>query len=232
VSLLGGFAVRCECGSLELPLAAQRLVAFLALQRRPVMRACVAGQLWLSSSEERAHASLRTTLWRSRVDGHELVRSVGAHLCLAEHVHVDLPDAVDRARRLMRRASACEDRELDWLTRAGDLLPDWYDDWLVIERERFRHLRLLALEAMCERFSRAGRHAEAADAGLAAVAGEPLRESAHRALVRAHLASGNRGEALRQYRLFAALLQRQLGLAPTAEMRALVAGLPDAVTVE
>ena len=77
---------------------------------------------WWLPAMKRAHASLRTTLWRSRVDGHELVRPIGAHLCLADNVHVDLPDAVDRARRLLRRASACDGRELDWLT--GKLATD------------------------------------------------------------------------------------------------------------
>ena len=104
---------------------------------------------------------------------------------------------------------------------AGDLLPDWYDEWLVFERERVRLLRLLALEALCDRFSRAGWHAEATQAGLAAVAAEPLRESAHRALMRAHLADGNPGEAIRQYRILATLLHRELGLHPSPEMRAL-----------
>jgi DNA-binding SARP family transcriptional activator len=230
VSLLGGFAAHCGCGPLELPLVAQRLVAFLALQSRPVTRSFVAGQLWLTSSQERAHASLRTTLWRARVDGHELVSGTSTHLALTDGVRVDLHDARARADRLLRGAAAAEDGDLECLADAGDLLPDWYDDWLVIERERFRQLRLLALETLCERFSRAGRHAAAADAGLAAVAGEPLRESAHRVLMRSYLADGNCVEARRQYRIFAGLLDRHLGLDPSPEMLALVAGIPDPVT--
>ena len=38
------------------------------------------------------------------------------------------------------------------------------------------------------RWAAAGQHAKAVMAGLAAVAGEPLRESAHRALIKAFLA--------------------------------------------
>ncbi|MGH8905014.1 MAG: AfsR/SARP family transcriptional regulator [Egibacteraceae bacterium] len=51
-----------------------------------------------------------------------------------------------------------------------------------------------------------GRYSQAIDAGLAAIAGEPLRESAHRALIRAYLAEGNPSEALRQYRIYRRLL--------------------------
>src|SRR4029077_18810447 len=52
-------------------------------------------------------------------------------------------------------------------------------------------------------------------AGLAAVAGEPLRESSHRAVIRAHLADGNVAEAVRQYRLCRRLLNDHLGLEPS-----------------
>jgi DNA-binding SARP family transcriptional activator len=57
------------------------------------------------------------------------------------------------------------------------------------------------------------------------VAGEPLRESAHRVVIQAHATAGNHGEALRQYRLFCSLLRDQLGLEPSAELRALVSRL-------
>jgi DNA-binding SARP family transcriptional activator len=56
--------------------------------------------------------------------------------------------------------------------------PDWYDDWLQMERERFRQLRLHALETLAERFVALGRHAQAIDAALAAVQVDPLRETA------------------------------------------------------
>jgi DNA-binding SARP family transcriptional activator len=108
------------------------------------------------------------------------------------------------------------------LLARGEILPDWYDDWLVIERERFRQLRVHALERLCDRLTAAGRFAEAVDAGLAAVESEPLRESAHRALIRTHLAEGNACEALRQYRAFRELLRRELGLRPSELMEALV----------
>ena len=58
---------------------------------------------------------------------------------------------------------------------------------------------------------------------MAAVEGEPLRESAHRALISAYLAEGNPGEALRQYRFFARCLHDQLDLEPVA-----ADGRPDA----
>src|SRR5205823_716087 len=96
-----------------------------------------------------------------------------------------------------------------------DLLPDWYDDWAVLEAEAWRQLRLHALEALTARLAGAERYGEALVAGLAAVRAEPLRETAHAAVVGVHVAEGNRGEALRQYEHYRRLLDAELGLEPT-----------------
>jgi DNA-binding SARP family transcriptional activator len=108
---------------------------------------------------------------------------------------------------------------------AQELLPDCYDDWALVERERFRQLRLHALEAACELLTRRGCYGQALMAGLAAVATEPLRESAQRLVVQAHISEGNWHEALRQYTSYADLLGSELGLLPSAAMEALVAPL-------
>ena len=94
---------------------------------------------------------------------------------------------------------------------------------MLLERERLRHQRLHALESLAARLRRQGRHGAAVDAALAAVAAEPLRETAQRALVAAHLAEGNVIEAIRGYRRFAALLHDELGLRPSAQLDALFA---------
>jgi DNA-binding SARP family transcriptional activator len=86
-------------------------------------------------------------------------------------------------------------------------------------------LRLRALDTLCERLTRAGRLDAALEVGLAAVAGEPLRESSHRALIRVHLADGNVAEAIRQYRLCRRLLREQLDLEPSDQMAELLRGV-------
>jgi DNA-binding SARP family transcriptional activator len=222
LSLLGGFELSRAGEAGTLPRAAQRLVAFLALQRKPAQRGFVAGCLWLDASEHRANASLRTALWRAHTAADNLVLATRTHLSITPAVHVDVGDVSRCAEHALHDVGVPSRRDLVCLMRAGELLPDWYDEWLVIERERLRQLRLLALEALCGRFSRCGGHSAATQAGIAAVAAEPLRESAHRALIRAHLAQGNSAEAIRQYRLLAGLLHRKLRLSPTPETRALI----------
>jgi two-component SAPR family response regulator len=63
------------------------------------------------------------------------------------------------------------------------------------ERERIRQRMLHALEVLSRTLRNAGRYGEAIDAAMDAVAVEPLREAAHRALAEAHFAEGNVIEA-------------------------------------
>jgi DNA-binding SARP family transcriptional activator len=225
LSLLNGFELRCAGEPVALPLSAQRLLAFLGLQDRPLQRVYVAGMLWTEATDTRAAASLRSSLWRLHRPGHRLVEGTATHLRLAPEVEVDLHRAAAVARRVLDGTAETAELARAETALAAELLPDWYDDWLVFERERFRQLGLHALEELARRFLAAGRPARALGAALAAVRGEPLRESAHRTLIRVHLAEGNVGEALRQYELFSRLLREQLGLAPSPLLDELVAPL-------
>lgn len=219
--LLGGFELVADGSAEPLPQGGQRLVAFVALHERPLLRGFVAGSLWPDSPEDRAAANLRSTLWRIQRVEPRLINASDRQLRLARDVVVDLREVEAFARAVLHRDAAVTD-ELDLSRLAGDLLPDWYDDWVLFERERFRHLRLRALEALCDELTRAGRSAHALEAGLMSVAGEPLRESAHRALIRIHLADGNPGEAIRQYRFCERLFRDQLGIEPSERIRELL----------
>jgi DNA-binding SARP family transcriptional activator len=222
VGLLGEFRVAASGVGMELPSSAERVVAFVALEGQPVRRARVACQLWLDSTDERSAASLRSALWRLRKTDDALIQATPNDLRLAPGVRVDALDAVALARSLVAgEAPAAAGDAVDVLSR--ELLPAWYDDeWLLLWRERWRQLRLHALESLAASLARAGRTAEAVDAALAAVRGEPLRESARRRLVEIHLVEGNRGEALREYEAFRTLLDDELGVAPSEPCAALL----------
>ena len=201
-------------------MSSQRLVAFLALHDRPLRRLYVAGVLWLDTPEQRAYANLRSALWRLHRCDPGLVDAAGQELRLSPKVVVDIREAEVAAHRILEVGWPVEER-FEPAQLIDDLLPDWYEDWVLLERERFRQVRLHALDNLCERLTTAGRLEEALEAGLFAVAAEPLRESAHRALVRIHLAEGNTAEAIRQYRLCRRLLKEQLGVEPSPQMQQL-----------
>jgi DNA-binding SARP family transcriptional activator len=226
LTLLRSFELRCGGEFVTLPMSARRLLAFLALHDRPLQRAFVAGVLWPDTTEERAAGNLRSALWRLRSPGLVLATSVGDYLRLAPDVGVDIRDASAAARSLVSwpRLAGSLEVSVEMFTR--DLLPDWYDEWVGVDREVFRQLRLHALEALCLRRLTQGRYAEAVEAGQAAVAGEPLRESAHRVLIQAHLAEHNVSEAVRHYRRFGELLRRELGTGPSRQLQDLMQGVP------
>lgn len=216
--LMGAFGLERREVPVAFPHTAQRLIAFLALKGRAVSRSIVAGTLWPEMREERAAGNLRSALWRVRQAGEDVVQTSASTVALDPAIFVDLNEIV-------RDAHACLDgQEVGDLAErlCGDLLPDWHDDWLVIEREPLRQLRVHALETLCRRFLAAGFPGRAIDIGLAAVAIEPLRESAHRALISAHLVEGNVSEALRQFERFRRLVRDELGIDPSAAMNALV----------
>jgi DNA-binding SARP family transcriptional activator len=214
--LLGGFELRVAGAPVLVQPTAQRLLALLALMEAAVERSFAAFRLWPDTSEDRARANLRSTLWRLRQAPVGLVQTSKTHLRLSRSVWVDVHDELDED----RTEHPGQDTALH-----VELLPDWYDDWLIAERERIRQLHLHSLELRVDRLLDAGRHGEAIQLGLRASAMEPLRESPHRLVVRAHLAEGNLVEAVRQYDRYARLLDDEVGAEPSELMWALMRGL-------
>lgn len=223
--LLKGFELLVDERRVVLAASAQRLLAFLAFQDRPRTRSYVASTLWPETTMARANANLRSSLWRALRTGYRVIDASAREMALADNVDVDLRGAVDHAHQLLDKSCRC-DGILTRQTRdelSADLLPEWSDnEWVLFEQEQYRQLRLYALEAMAKRLTSAGRHGEAVTAGLAAVRAEPLRESAHRVLIDAHLAAGNRGAAAHQYEQCRRVLLDDLGLEPSDAFRNLL----------
>lgn len=229
VSLLGGFDLSLG-GSIQsgIPRMSQRLLAFLALHDGVVTRAAVAGTLWPDTSEHHAYSNLRTALARLEHTGRKALRASKLELGLGEDVTVDFLQSRALARRLLDPGVTLGQCDLGAATveaLSADLLPGWYDDWVLVQAEDWRQLRLHALEALAQRLTVVGRWGEAASAASAAVRAEPLRETPHAALIQVHLAEGNQSEAVREFERYRALLHTELGLDPTPRLRRLVEGL-------
>lgn len=225
LTLIGGFALRRGSRELRIAISGQRLIAFLALSDRPVGRLRVAGTLWPDYSTERSLANLRTTLWRVNQSGGQVIAATPSFLWLDAEVEVDVRNLAAFARCLNLARAAPGPVDLDSVCLAdlaGDLLPDWCDDWLHEEREGLRQIRLHALESLARGLSASGRHADAIQAALAAIRLEPLRETAHHVLIEIHLAEGNWSEACRQFERCRRLLREELGVEPSDSMRLLL----------
>jgi DNA-binding SARP family transcriptional activator len=229
VVLLDGFALHLGDRGAEsqvgpLPHGVQRLVAHLCLAGRPA-RTAVAAHLWPDAPDDRAQGSLRSALWRLQRVVPGLVDVSGGTLSLSPRVRVDVHELSDWASRVLDPGVAVEEVAVLDAGLRGDLLPGWYDDWVLLERERLRQLRMYAFERVADTLAVAGRHAEALQAAYEAIRAEPLRESAHRTLVRLHLVEGNVAEAIRAYETYRRMLDDELGVGPTDQMARLVEGL-------
>jgi DNA-binding SARP family transcriptional activator len=229
VDLLGGFALhltgsRSRAEVDDLPRGVQRLIAHLGLSHRPA-RAAVAGLLWPDVPESQAHGSLRSALWRLQKVAPGIVDVSGGALSLAAAVRVDVREFDAWAHSALDPQADAGPFVSAGGGMSGDLLPGWYDDWVLLERERLRQLRLHALEALADKLTAIGRHGEAVQVAHAAVRSEPLRETAHRTLMRIHLAQGNVAEAFRTFESFRTHLFDELGVAPSPQMEELVFGL-------
>jgi DNA-binding SARP family transcriptional activator len=227
--LLGGFELLVGQHMVSLTSGMKRLLALLALRRKGVTRGYMAGVLWGDVSEARAQGSLRSNLSKLRGTGLDLIETSGDTLELASNIYVDLYEATRAANAIIDSDQNSEifndGRLLLQPHMNSELLPGWYDEWVLPDREWHRQLTLHALEQLCESLTTEQRYATAVMAGLAAIDQEPLRESAHRVLIKAHLAEENTGEALRCYNRYKGLAATELGLDPSPSMKALLSGV-------
>lgn len=220
--VLGGFELAIDSRPVPLPTQAQRVVGYLAVRTNTAPREVLAGTLWPHCSQRRAQSNLRTALWRIRQASPVVIQSARNWVRLGDGVEVDSKAAFQLAQDLIVKDMFDPLARWSISLLESDLLPGWDEEWLVVERERLRQLRIHALEALSGYLRHRGRFGEAIDAALSAVGAEPLRESAHIALIEAYIAEGNVSEAARQKESYRRLLKVELGLEPSSRMQALL----------
>lgn len=230
VRVLGDFSLRVDDQPVPLPVDARRLVAYLAVHPRPQPTAALAADLWAGVAPGPAARLLDQAVAGVDVPG-LLCADDRGRLHLGERVSVDLAEALllvrglsagstDSALRTVREVGCPQTRLLE-----SDVLPSWTAPWIAVERERFRQLRLAALEGLSGTLTAADRHDDAVAVARRAVAGAPSRERSRRALVEALLATGHVSDALHEYEEFQRLLRNSVGATPDSELDRLIAPL-------
>jgi DNA-binding SARP family transcriptional activator len=227
VHLLGLPHLTDHSGSHPVAPGGWRLLAFLSLHREHLDRGYVAGSLWPEVLHTRAAGNLRSALNRLNAGGTSLVTVEQSGLCLRDDVLVDIRLLEDWASRVVAGDLAEHDLAVTlWDLRQLDILQGWYDDWVLLERERLRQRLLHAVEVVSRDRARTGRYAEAVDTALIVVHADPLRESGQRVLIEAHLAEGNWPGARRQFDAYQQTLSVELGVRPSPALTALVGPPP------
>ncbi len=219
LELMGGARFAGSAGRIDgIERRTAACLAYLAVERR-ASRARLAALLWPEAESAAGRANLRQMLHRLRAAAGEELTAGSDPLALADTIAVDV-------RRLLALAASEE-----WSAVArfdGGLLPglvfddcEELDAWLHATRVRLDALRAHALGVESARSEQEGRHAETRATVLRWLGLDPLSEEAHRRLMRAHFADGDRGAALAAYARCRELLARQLDVEPSEPTLAL-----------
>ena len=225
LTLLGGFGLRLADGP-ELALSTRKdrlLLAYLALTAgRPLARDRLAGLLWGDRGETQARDSLRQSLAAIR----QAFRRVGLDPVTADRESLTFdPAGIDidvAAFARLAGAEATLDQAAD-LYR-GDLLdgidgltPE-FEAWLNPERERLASLAV----RLVERIAASGdRNAAAMRLAQCLLSRDRLCEPVYRALMRLHVAGGERAAALKLYAACRDALKQELDITPDLQTETL-----------
>ncbi|HEU5103410.1 MAG TPA: BTAD domain-containing putative transcriptional regulator [Roseiflexaceae bacterium] len=233
IQLLGGFRLRFDdrpVTALDLP-RQQALLAYLVLHRAaPHARPHLAFRFWPDTTDAQARSNLRTLLQRLRqalphadqflhIDAQTVQWRTDAPWTLDvmdfEHALALADQAEHRENPTALRRAVAEAVE----RYHGDLLPAWYDDWVLLERERLRQLFLTALERLMMLLEREQDYPAAISYAQRLLRHDPLHEVTYQHLMRLHGLSGDRASALRVYHTCATVLERELAVEPSPTTR-------------
>jgi TolB-like protein/DNA-binding SARP family transcriptional activator/Tfp pilus assembly protein PilF len=229
--LLGRFgviAVDGESRPVQLPTRKTgALLAYLGMSRDYTAgREELAALLWGDCSDQQARQSLRQALTLLRKElGPALLCTADAKVVRLDPSHWSI-DARDF--ETLARSRHAEDLSRAARLFAGDFLSgfnideDAFEEWVNGQRTRLQR----AAGQLCETFVKHPDLVIDADQALAAVeqlmALDPLREDWQRFAIVLYARYRSKNEALARGSAFAGLLQRELGVAPEKETRALV----------
>lgn len=239
VSLFGRMAIKRDDGtSLEIDsLKAQELLCILLLRRRPQPRELLAGLLWADHPMSTARGYLRKALWQLQNGLHALDNEGDIASLYVRQDEIGLEpgaamtvDAI-RFEQAIAAARNCPGRELSEATAddlrsavelyRGDLLEGWYQDWCLVERERFEVLYFAAVDKLMSYCETHHEFEEGISYGLASLARDRAREHTHRALMRLYYVAGDRTGALRQFQRCTTALREELSVSPSPQTIAL-----------
>lgn len=217
LNLFDCWRMRQEQTEIQVAWRQQRLISALAIQG-PRARRYVSGLLWPESTDTRAMESLRRSIHLISHQIPGLLVNNGPVLSLSEGVQVDLHELLNQVKVCEASSPiSADDWCLGYLKRA-DLLPGWYDDWVLVEQHRLQSIRLRALLLHARWWLDSGDPDKAFEAAEAALELEPLYESAVRILICADLKMGNQARAWRSFEDFRGKLSRELGVCPSDDL--------------
>jgi len=212
---------------------ARALLAYLIVEaQHPHRREKLAGLLWPEWPERAAHGNLRRVLANLRL-------AIGDHQAAPPFLHISrhtiqfnsASDAWVDVTAFTELLEAKGDLQqlIGQLEKAvalyqGDFLegfsiPDSaaFEEWALLNRERFRRLMMVALHRLGRCHEQRGDYESALRHAWRQVELEPWQEEGHQQVMRLLALSGQRSAALAQYESCRRLLAQELGVEPAEE---------------
>jgi DNA-binding SARP family transcriptional activator len=240
--LFGKFTAHYDAGLLKGIDASkdQELLSYLLIHRgRPHSREALATLLWGDTSTEKSKKYLRQALWHL----HAALNSNGNgtdvlmvdHDWLSLNPRSNLWTDVSDFERAFTAAEGVAGRQLDAekaqslkdavTLYSDDLLPGYYQDWVLFERERLQNMYLLMLDKLIVYLQFHGEYEVAQGYGVTILRYDPARERTHRQLMHLYSLAGDRTSALRQFERCALALKQELGVRPERKTVELYEGI-------
>lgn len=232
IRLLGGVSIVSveDQDVIDLPGKALELIIYLLLlSQKQYHREQLAALLWPDASASQSRKYLRQALWQIqsqmksdqirsvllsdtqwlRLNPEMLIWTDVAHMKYIYNKvkHIPSSDLGPEQYRALQQASKLYQ---------GELLPGWYHNWCMVERERLRSLYLAMMDKMIDYCLAARRYEQGVQHGLVMLHHDITREKTHRRLMRMYYLSGDRSSALRHYQQVESLLAQELQVRPTA----------------
>ncbi|MEM1278439.1 MAG: BTAD domain-containing putative transcriptional regulator [Cyanobacteria bacterium P01_H01_bin.152] len=238
ISLLGGFSLIYDGHSIR-DIAAgrsQQLLAYLLLHRSTAQpRERIAFLMWPQATETQARANLRKLLSGLRrllpnadaflwSDTKSLQWIPGADFSLDV---AEFQAAIKEGEQVFDRTSRQAALERAIHCYQGDLLPNYEDEWIVLEREQLQQMQSRALEQLIGMLEERHNYSMALSYAQKLLQMNDLNEAAYYTLMRLYGLSGDRANALQSYHQCMTILREELGIVPSTNTRQLYEQLLD-----
>jgi predicted ATPase/DNA-binding SARP family transcriptional activator/Tfp pilus assembly protein PilF len=218
VRLLGLFEVKYKKKQISIPSRpAQSLFAYLILSAGTShRREKLAGLFWPDSLDETARGNLRHALWQMRKS-----LPSSAEYLLADDISITFDASAEYwldAAELERLSNNASSNELIAILSEyrGELLPGFYDEWVVLEREHLNSVFEKRMARLMSMLQNEHRWPDILDWGERWIKLGQKPEPAYRALMTAHAAKGDMSKVAATYERCVKSL-RKLGIEPSEQ---------------
>lgn len=211
------------------PYRVHNLLAFLLLREKlPIKRERLGGLLYGDLPESKIRRRISDYIWllKKHLPGFPIRSNV-------EYIDLDKSSIwldVDAFRKEINQSQQDRNKSFLKLYR-GELLPELYDDWVFVERERWRGQYLRALREHMDNLLSIKRYESAILNAQLLLREEPYDEATVRLLMQTFIKVGRRGAALAAYEKYYILSTDQFGLEPDEKTKQIYATLKSQVSI-